>query len=196
MKVNLKNNDTFTAITGFNILLCAMLISLQQSEAPGSIGSLLIWLVSSVISFFLLVYLIKILAWLKESNAIIASFTTLTCLIAIEIIGLVFPFFLLHDYVLSLGILSDILGLLVVFRSFQVKNKVAAIPFKIFGGGLFLLFFPKLTIPLIATTFNEKLVAILGDTGLLLSLLGSIFILRGTTIALKAENSEALKANE
>jgi len=192
LKVSLNNNTAFTIATGVNILFCVLLFLVHLEEPRGFNGSMLFLLEFTVFFCLLLVYLIKILAYLKESNAIIASFTILTCLIAIEIIGLFIRFF--GTYLESLGVLTQVLGLLAVFRSFQVKNPMLASPFRVLGVGGFMLFLPKLIIPLFAAPIPTRPMAILEATGMLVCLLGGLFILKRMSDGLKAEPKQPIEA--
>ena len=69
-----------------------------------------------------LVYFIRVLMRFNEPTAVIAAFTMFTGVLAISIIDTVFPHLLHADYGHWLGTLTEVISLLVAFRSFFIKN--------------------------------------------------------------------------
>ena len=114
----------------------------------------------------------------NEATAVVAAFTMFTGILAISIIDTVFPHLLNADYGHWLGTLTLVISLLVAFRSFFVKTSFISLPFKFFGAGIGLLALPRLFILMVATSFNEALISITGDIGILVVLLATSFILK------------------
>jgi len=119
--------------------------------------------------------------YFNEPTAVIAAFTMFTGILAISIVDTIFPRLLNTNYAHWLGTLTEVISLLVAFRSFFIKTQAVRVPFRFFGAGLGLLVLPRLFIQMVQTNFDEGLISITGDLGILVVLLATVFILKSMT---------------
>jgi hypothetical protein len=177
VKVTLKNTRILFYLSIANIPVCALIFLLVLGEVSSVLINILL---GEFCPFFILtlIYLIRILLRFNEATAVVAAYTMFTGILAISIIDTLFPHLLNPDYGHWLGTLTLVISLLVAFRSFFVKTAFISLPFRLFGAGIGLLALPKLFVLMVATTFNQELISISGDIGILVILLATCFILR------------------
>ena len=191
VKVTLKNTRILFYASIANILVCALIFVFLLAEDRRLLLSVLL---AEYCLFFILmlVYFIRILLRFNEATAIVAAYTMFTCILAISGIDIVFPR-LLGAGSTWLGTLTEVISLLVAFRSFFVKAPAVSLPFKLFGAGVGLVTLPRLFVLLVPANFNEGLISITGDIGILTILLASSFILKRMIDYLKNEAEQPVK---
>jgi hypothetical protein len=177
VKVTLKNTRILFYFSIANILVCALIfLFLMAGIRPLLINILL--LEFFLFSIITLVYFVRILVRLAETTAVIAAYTMFICILFINIIDTVFPRLLNSGYSQWLSTLTEVIGLLVAFRSFFVKASFISLPFQFFGAGIGLLVLPRLYVMLVAANYKDELLSISGDIGILVVLLSTSFILK------------------
>jgi hypothetical protein len=159
-----------------------------RTANPHLTGYLLLFLEFSVFYVFLLFYVAKILSYLNENAATVASFTTFACLLGIGFVDTLFPSLLKGSYADSLGILTQVVSVFVALRSFTVKNRFLSTPFKLFGIALFSSSFPRLLFILVVPLINQKLMTIYGQLTVVLILTSAFYVLKSATKYLKSDN--------
>ncbi|HZY40174.1 MAG TPA: hypothetical protein VFE53_26155 [Mucilaginibacter sp.] len=177
MKVTLRNTSILFYASIGNILVFGVLFLCLLG---GYRGPLINILLAEYCLFFILALIcfIRILMFFNEATAIVAAYTMFTGVLVISVIDNIFPR-LLHDgYSNWLGILAEVISPLVAFRSFFIKASAVRAPFRFFGAGIGLVTLPRLLVMLIATNFNNELISITGDLGMLVVLLATCFILK------------------
>ena len=194
MKVTLKNTRILFYASIVNILVCALIFVFLLSEARSLLLSVLL---AEYCLFFILtlVYFIRILLRFNEATAVVAAYTMFTCILAISGIDIIFPR-LLNAASTWLGTLTEVISLLVAFRSFFVKAPAMSLPFKFFGAGVGLVALPRLIVLFVPFGFNETLISITGDIGILVILLASVFILKRMMNFLKDDAGQPAEAVE
>ncbi len=191
MKVTLKNTRILFYASIVNILVCALIFVFLLAENRSLLLNVLL---AEYCLFFILmlVYFIRILLRFNEATAIVAAYTMFTCTLAISGIDIIFPR-LLGAGSTWLGTLTEVISLLVAFRSFFVKAPAISLPFKLFGAGVGLVTLPRLFVLLVPANFNEGLISITGDIGILAILLASVFILKKMIDYLKNEAEQPVQ---
>lgn len=166
--------------------LCIVFLFLM--EGIGGLGIDILLLEFCSFMMLTLVYFIRALMRFNEPTAVIAAFTMFTGVLAISIINSIVPHLLHADYGHWLGTLTEVISLLVAFRSFFIKAPEVSFPFKLFGMGVGLIVLPRLIVQLVAMKFNvEALISITGDLGVLIVLLATAFILKRMMVFLGNE---------
>jgi hypothetical protein len=184
MHVTRKNTRVLFYLILFNVFVCIVLGFFVPAAGFGTVYFPVFVIEFSLSVIVTFIYLVKILLWFKERIAIVAAFVMFTCLFVISIVDTVFPTLLRYTYSNSLAILMEVVSALVVVRAFYVKAAVISIPFKLLGAGIGLVIFPRLIMMFVGNSFNEQLINMAGEFGLLIALLAICFILRRTTISL------------
>ena len=177
MKVTLKNTRFLFYASIVNILVCALFFFFLLEGIITPFFNVL--LVEYCLFMMLtLVYFIRVLMHLNEATAVIAAFSMFTGVVAISIVDTIFPRLLNTNYANWLGTLTEVISLLVAFRSFFLKTPAIRVPFRLFGAGLGLIVLPRLFVQLVETNFNGGLISITGDLGILIVLSATVFILK------------------
>jgi len=194
VKVTLKNIRILFYLSIANIPVCALIFFFVFEGIQSVIINVL--LVEYCVAFILtLVYFILVLLRFNEATAVVAAYTMFACILAISGIDIVFPR-LLGAGSTWLGTLTEVISLLVAFRSFFVKAPVVSLPFKLFGAGVGLVALPRLIVLFVPFGFNETLISITGDAGILVILLASVFILKRMVNFLKDDTGQPVEAVE
>jgi hypothetical protein len=177
VKVTLKNTRILFYLSIANALVCAVIfLFLLAGARPLLINILLLEFCMSFI--ITLGYFVRMLVLLNEATAVIAAYTMFVCILFINIIDALFPRLLNAGYSSWLSTLTEVISLLMAFRSFFIRAPFINLPFKFLGAGIGLVVLPRLYVMLVATSYKEKLLSITGDIGILVILFSIIFVLK------------------